>query len=211
MMLSIAMRWVAGCLLLASAQGLLLAPHGVASGAAARHAVRCGAPAMKKAAVKSKVVTVLLEADVEGLGVKGALVEVKPAYAENVLVNQGKGSIASQEMIDTALAEAAAALAKKAGAKKRAAEGKDMLQSKLSKSGLTIEVQVDKQTGEILESVTTETVAAAIKRAGVEVVASDISMPEITELGSVIAEVALHPEVTASVKVVVEKSKIPFS
>ena len=55
------------------------------------------------------------------------------------------------------------------------------------------------------------TMATTVEVTGVPVDAADLAMPQVTELGSVLAEVTLHPEVTQTVKIVVEKSKITFS
>ena len=153
-----------------------------------------------------KQVAVLLNAVVEGLGASGALVNVKPAFAENMLVRKGLGSIASREMIDRANAEAAAAAASAAVAKKYAEEAKQTLQTKFG-AGLVIEAQVDKE-GALKEVITAEMLANQLTRAGVKIEADAIQMADQTELGSVVAELTLHPEVSASVKVVVEKSKI---
>mmetsp|Transcript_19790 Transcript_19790/g.50370 ORF Transcript_19790/g.50370 Transcript_19790/m.50370 type:complete len:157 (-) Transcript_19790:562-1032(-) len=155
------------------------------------------------------MITVILGADVEGLGEKGSLVEVKPAYAENFLISKGLGEKASTELIEKVEAEQKEAAAAAAAAKKVAMSSKDALSQKFGSKGLVVEVQMSKE-GEITTEVTSSLIASAISRGGVQVEASCISIPEITELGSVIAEVDLHPEVSTSVKVVVEKSKIVF-
>ena len=154
------------------------------------------------------MMSVLLEQDVSGLGEKGSIVEVKPAYAENVLLTTGKGTIASQEILDRVAAEQAAAAAAAAAARKRADVDRDTLQGKFAK-GLVIEVQM--KDGQIERPITTKDVAADLSRAGVTVAEESIEMADITELGSSIATVALHPDVSMAVKVVVEKSKITFS
>ena len=136
------------------------------------------------------------------------LVEVKPAYAENFIVAKGIGSIASKELIAKIQAELEEEKANALKAKKVAEEKKEMLASKYAK-GLITEVQVKE--GKIAETIDAAAVVTMLARAGVTVEADDISMPEVTELGSVLAEVTLHPEVTHTIKVVVEKSKITFS
>ena len=62
-----------------------------------------------------------------------------------------------------------------------------MLMSKYAK-GLVTEVQM--KDGKIAEPVDAAAVAKMLARAGVAVEAGDIVMPEVTELGSVLAEVA---------------------
>lgn len=152
---------------------------------------------------------VLLEADVEGLGKMGALVEVKAAYATNVLVAKGLGCVASKEMVEqiakTEAEEKAALAAAKDGATKTKAE----LQQRYAKGGIVFEVQVAKDGS--IATVGSEEVAAELSRTGSTVRASDVEMADITELGSSeIATLYLHPEVEMSVKVEVAKSKITF-
>lgn len=171
--------------------------------------IRVASPAymMAKKTVKSKSVQVLLDADVEGVGEKGALVELKPAYAENVVVAKGLGAIATPEQIAQLAKELEEQMAKAAAAKQTALKAKETMAGKFAK-GLVIEVQM--KDGEITESVTSQSIADVLKRASVDVQAADIAMPDVTELGSFSAQVTLHPDVVSSLKVVVEKSKITF-
>merc|ERR1712070_483199 len=130
--------------------------------------------------------------------------EVKAAYAENFLVARGIGVIATPAMIEQAAADMAAKAAAAAAVLKAAKGAQETITSKYGKAGLKYEVQVDKD-GAPKESVTSVEVARELGRVGVTVTADDISMPEMTELGSVVAEVVLHPEVIAMLKVSVEK------
>lgn len=166
----------------------------------------CSAVMMAKKKQAGKMITVVLEADIEGLGSKGELAEVKPAYAENFLVAKGMGSIASKELIKQLEEEAAAAAAAAAAQKKKATDDKVALDQKFGKAGMKTEVQV--KDGEVQDTVDSETVAAMLTRAGIAVDSSAIEMPEVKDLGSVLVEVKLHPEVSATVKLNVEKSKI---
>ena len=73
-------------------------------------------------------------------------------------------------------------------------------------------VQVDKSTGLPLSPVTSANVAAELtSTANVKVAPESVQMDEIATLDSTVATVQLHPEVSVSLKVVVEKSKITFS
>ena len=77
---------------------------------------------------------------------------------------------------------------------------------------MVYEVQVDKSTGLPLSSVTSANIAAELASAAkVKVEPENVSMDEIATLDSAVATVQLHPEVSMSLKVVVEKSKITFS
>lgn len=159
---------------------------------------------------EGKKVTVLLEKDADGLGAAGDLVDVKPAYAENFLVARGVGVIASSEIIEQKKAEAEAAMEAAISARKTADKAKEAINAKYGKAGMTYEVQVTKD-GAIDGAVTSASIASELARAAIKVAADDIVMPEVSELGPVLAEVTLHPEVSATVKVNIVKSKITFS
>ena len=152
---------------------------------------------------------ILLEADVEGLGKMGQIVEVKVAYATNVIVAKGLGSVASKEMVAQIAKSEAEAVIASAEEKKKASATKATLQSKYAKAGIIFEVQVAKDGS--IATVGSEEVAAEISRSGTPVLAVNVEMDEITELGdSVIATVVLHKDVDMQVKVEVIKSKITF-
>merc|ERR1719152_252460 len=172
---------------------------------------RASAPIMMaKKVAKGKEVQVILGADIDGLGLKGTVVSVKPAYAENVIRRQNLGMVATPADLERIAKEQAEAAEIAAALKKKAEEVRDAVQSKYGKSGMTIEVQM--KDGKVGEEITSATVADLLKRAaGVTVAPDDINVPEITELGSVVAQLNLHPDVTSSLKVVIEKSKITFS
>ena len=153
---------------------------------------------------------VLLEADVEGLGKKGKLVEVKAAYATNVIVAKGLGSVASKAMVDQIAKTEAEAITAAAEAKKGASEMKATLQKRYAKGGIIFEVPVAKDGS--IDTVSGKDVAAELSRMGTAVQAENVEMTDITEAGtSEVATLQLHPEVVMSVKVEVLKSKISIS
>ena len=75
---------------------------------------RCAVTLLAKKAAKGKETLVVLLEPVKGIGKKGEVVSVKPAYAQNVLLAKGLGKVASPDVlkeIEKADAEAAAAAA----------------------------------------------------------------------------------------------------
>ena len=119
------------CLLLGQTTDALLLgnplPSTVAVSANARVASSAAMMA-KKPAAKSKLITILLEADVEGVGLKGEIIEVKPAYGENTIIAKGLGSKATKEQIQQAEADKLAKEAAALAAKKRAEDAsRDLL------------------------------------------------------------------------------------
>lgn len=194
---------------LVSICALVLATDALMLGGASATAPRACVSMMAK--TKTKMVKVLLSTDVEGLGLKGTVVEVKSAYAQNVLVPKQLGAVPTKEMLEQLAEEQAKAAEAAKAAKKTAEADKARLQQKYSK-GMIYEVQVDKGTGLPLSPVTSASVAAELAAAAkLKVAPESIQMDDISTLDSAVATVQLHPEVSMSLKVVVEKSKITFS
>merc|ERR1719163_2762333 len=104
-------------------------------------------------------------------------------------------------MIEQATAEAAVKAAAAAAALQAAREVEAALATKFGKGGLKYEVQVDRATGTSKETITSVEIAKELGRKGITVSAADIAMPEMNELGSTLAKVHLHPEVTTMLKV----------
>ena len=126
-------------------------------------------------------------------------------------MRQSLGKVATPDDLIRIAQEQADAKEKSEAQKAKAEAARDAINAKYGGKGMILEVQVDKD-GLPKESVTSADVAEMLKRAaGVAVASDDIELPEVTELGSVIAELKLHPAVGVSLKVVVEKSKITFS
>ena len=179
-------------------------------------AARVSCPAVmmaKKSATKSKSIPILLEADVEGIGLKGQIVELKPAYGENTIISKGLGVKATKEQVAQAEADELARVASAAAAKKGAEEAKLSIGNKYGSKGLVIERMFTLDGTMMSGAVTAEEVAQQLSRvAGVTIAPASVSMESIEEVGeSAIATVDLHPEVSASVKVVLQKSKITMS
>lgn len=150
---------------------------------------------------------IILDADVDGLGDKGSLVEVKPAYAENFIIKNGLGSVATKED-EQRLVEAEQAAAEQAAkAVKAAAAAKEAVAAKFGK-GLVIERMMGPDGKFRDDDVDAAAVASALERGGVKVAAEDVEMEVIEGVGSDVATLRLADGVTTTVKVVVKKSNI---
>merc|ERR1719478_1292724 len=118
---------------------ILLALLATGANALALGATRTGPVVMM---AKSKSISVVLNQDITGVGTKGVVVQVKPAYAENVIIRGGLGKIATpDELAKIEKAQAEAAEAAK-GLKKKAEAAKVTMSEKYA-NGLTFEVQPD--------------------------------------------------------------------
>jgi len=157
----------------------------------------------KKGGGAQKMVQVVLSVPIAGVGKAGDLVSVKPAYAENFVVRQGKGVVATPEKLkEIAAAEAAKAEAAVA-AKAAAVEADAKLQAVFGEEGAVVKKNVGPD-GAIFGSVTAADIAELLRdRAGLSVEKKNIKAPSLSSVGTGTAEVTLHREVVSKLKVVV--------
>lgn len=149
----------------------------------------------------SKRVQLVLNQDVSKLGRAGDLVDVAPGYARNYLIPQGlavrtnPGILKQVERRRELERQRLLELKKEADVQKKALE---------SAGSFKVAVQAGENEA-IFGTVTTQNVADAIQEAiGQEIDRRTITMPEVHKLGTYRAEIKLHPDVTASVEVLVE-------
>lgn len=176
-----------------------LAPAGAARASAVMMAKKKGKGGAGGAA---KVVQVMLTAPVKGLGKKGDLVAVKPAYAENMLIRAGLGALATPEMLQAYEAEQAEAAANASAAAAKAAADAATL-GKVFSEGCVVKKKVGPD-GSIFGSVSAAEIATLVtERSGVSVDKKSIDVPAFSKIGTGVAEVALHKTVSAKLKIVV--------
>lgn len=143
---------------------------------------------------------VVLLQDVKTLGKKGDVVEVKEGYAKNMLLPKKLGIEATPKALNDLKLQ-------KANADKKAAEAlaaAKELAAKLEAVPVKVAVKMGAG-GKVFGSVSTKEIAEAIqKEMGLEVDKKKISTDgAIKDAGTYTANVKLHPEVTAKVKVLV--------
>ena len=137
---------------------------------------------------------IILKEDIIGLGFKNEIVNVKPGYGRNYLIPYGKGVIAS-ESAKKQLAEDLKQKAVKLAKIKAEAEA---MAEKLNAVHLTITTKVS-ATGQIYGSVNNLHIAEELAKLGLEVNRKIIVLKDVKEVGSYVAQVKLHKEVTAEV------------
>lgn len=135
---------------------------------------------------------IILKQDVENLGFEFEIVSVKPGYARNFLIPQGKAVIATAKQreelnktLETRKAEEASLIA--------AAEEKS---SKLN--GLEIKIEAKVGSGDkLFGSVNNGDLAEALNKAGVEIEKKNIKIPgnTIKRLGKSTAKIRFHRDV----------------
>ncbi|KAH7439288.1 hypothetical protein KP509_04G054200 [Ceratopteris richardii] len=148
----------------------------------------------KKAPKRTQIV---LKEDVPLLGKTGELLTVKKGYFRNYLYPYGKAQIATPEFLKQIRLEQERKEAEKRRVKE-AAESDALMFKTIGLFNCRRKIGKGKQ---IFGTVTTQDLVDIIKaQTGREFDKRDITLPEIREIGEYVAEIKLHPEVTASVR-----------
>lgn len=145
---------------------------------------------------------VILLDDVENLGKRGDLVEVKRGYARNFLVPTRKAVEATERNLKalTHQKRVVASLLKK---EKKEVE---KLAERIAATSLSLPVQVGED-GKLFGSVTSRDIAEGLAKEGIEVDRRKIILEKpLKELGEFSVPVKLHPDVTANLTVFLVKS-----
>lgn len=138
---------------------------------------------------------VILKEDVQNLGYKDDVVNVKKGYARNFLIPQGKAVIAS-ESAKKVLAENQKQRAHKLAQIKADAQA---LADKMEGVTLTIGAKTS-TTGTIFGSITNIQIADALQEKGFEVDRKLIVIKgQVKEVGNYVATVKLHKEVSVEI------------
>ena len=141
-------------------------------------------------------VKLILKESVAGLGHAGDVVDVKPGFAKNFLVPQGKAVPASAAKIREV------EHLKRQIAEKLAKELADVRKAKQALEALQLEVKAKAgEEGKLFGSVTAAQVAELFAARGMPIDRRKIDLGEpIKELGDHTVSVRLHAEITATVR-----------
>lgn len=143
---------------------------------------------------------VILLEKIVNLGNLGDLVNVKPGYARNYLVPQGKATIATEENIKL-FEERRAELEKASADRLQAAQARE---KELSGQNVEITARASDE-GKLFGSVSVLEIAQAFSEKGLELSKSEIQLPEgpIKMVGEHEVAVSVHSEVNFTVTVAV--------
>ncbi len=141
---------------------------------------------------------VILLEKVHNLGNLGDVVKVKDGYARNFLIPQGKAKRATEDNLKAFEARRAELEKAQAAALQQAQDKGTKLEGQVIK--ITQKAGVD---GRLFGSVTNYDIVDALKAAGHEVERSQVRMPAgaLKQVGEYPIQVALHTDVTATIKV----------
>jgi large subunit ribosomal protein L9 len=151
------------------------------------------------------LVKVILSEDVLNLGEAGDLVSVKPGYARNFLLSQGKADLATEANVKQLEHQ------KRVVAEKVAKDLKDLRVIADRVRDTVIEVTANAgEDGKLFGSVTTAQIAQLLQEKGIQVDRRKIGLSEpIRQVGEHPVDVRLHRELVVEIKVVVTGSGVP--
>ncbi len=144
-------------------------------------------------------VNIILQENVDGLGVIGDQVTVKPGYARNYLVPKGLAIIANERNVKE-LEHQKRQLARKL---EKATKDAEAIKARIEKVACEF-VQRASEEGKLFGSVTSMDLEAKLQEAGIEIDRKKIQLAEpIKSLGEHTVNVKLDAGVVAELKVVV--------
>jgi large subunit ribosomal protein L9 len=150
-------------------------------------------------------VKIILREDVHGLGHAGTVVSVRPGYARNYLLPEGKAVLATEAGVKE-LEHHQRVIAEKVA---RELKSHQAVKSRLEGLKLSVAAQVGEE-GKLFGSVTAREIAELIAAQGVEIDRRTIQLAEpIKEAGTHTVAVRLHREVVANVKLEVTAANPP--
>ncbi|RJR35135.1 MAG: 50S ribosomal protein L9 [Desulfobacteraceae bacterium] len=142
---------------------------------------------------------IILTQDVDSLGMVGQTFEVKEGYARNYLIPKGMALEATKQNLRLMESQRKSIEEKRLKAKDEAERAKQGLSDLV----ITIAQKVGEE-DKLYGSVTSMDIADELEKKGIELDRKRIKMDRpIKTLGEFMVPVKLHPEVTATIKVVV--------
>jgi large subunit ribosomal protein L9 len=150
-------------------------------------------------------IKIILREDVYGLGEAGSVVSVRPGYARNFLLPEGKAILATESSVKE-LEHHQRAIADKVAKEMKSHRA---LKDRLEGLRLTISAQVGEE-GKLFGSVTSREIADLINAQGIELDRRKIDLSDpIKEAGAHTVAVRLHKDVVAQVKLEVTAANAP--
>ncbi len=147
-------------------------------------------------------IQVILREDVHALGDAGDIVSVKPGYARNFLVPEGKALLATAERVNEVEHQ------KRVISEKNAKELKDLESVKAKLQGIVLEIEAQAgDEGKLFGSVTAQNLAERLADKGLSVDRRKIVLNEpIKTLGEHTVSIRLRSDVVAEFKVTVKSA-----
>jgi len=148
-------------------------------------------------------VKVILREDIPRLGDAGEVVDVRPGFARNFLLPQGKAILATESSV-TALEHHQRVIGEKVTRERKALEAE---KARIEAVVLEIAVQVGEE-GKLFGSVTSAQIAELLAEKGVAIDRRRLELPEpIKEAGEHRVPLRLHRELVAQVRLTVKAAE----
>ena len=141
---------------------------------------------------------IILKQDVDTLGHKNQIVNVKPGYANNFLIPQGIAKAAT-ESAKKMLAED---IKQQAHKEDKRVNDANTVANKINSLTISIAAKAN-ESGKIFGTITAADVAAQIAKQGVEVDKKDIKIENIKEVGEHKATIKIYRTITAEPTIIV--------
>lgn len=147
---------------------------------------------------------VILKQDVKGQGKKGDIVNVNDGYARNFLIPKGLAEEGHADALNSAI------LKKQAQAFHKQEEKRLAIKAKAELEKLTVVLKVKcGENGKVFGSITNAAISSQLQKMGYTVDKKKIVLKEpIKNAGSYILDIKLAADVTAKIKVEIEKEKV---
>ena len=159
---------------------------------------------MRKYIMKRNIMRVILLQDIEKLGKKYEIKEVKSGYARNFLLPKGLAKPATKETLKWVQ------LQKEIQGKKEEVELKKVQRFASEIDGLevVIPVKVGKEQNQLFESITSQKISDKLKELGFEIKKGQIILEEpIKELGEFPVKICFEHNLEVEIKVIVTEEK----
>lgn len=134
---------------------------------------------------------VILQRNINNIGVKGSVVKVKGGYARNYLIPQKDVLPATKENL-LKLQKIKSELEKQNA---KALEAAKKLAESVQKLSITISRKANTLDGKLFGAVMPRDIVQELAKSNIDVTTKDIAMPNIKQIGEYIVEVVLHPNV----------------
>lgn len=139
---------------------------------------------------------IILKQEIDTLGYKDQIVNVKPGYANNFLIPQGYAVVATA----SAKKMHAENLKQRAHKEEKMVADATTLVAKLEALTVTLSVKAN-ENGRIFGSITSADIVSAISAKGIELDKRSVKVPVIKEIGAYTASVRVYKEVGATIKI----------
>lgn len=139
---------------------------------------------------------IILKQDVDNIGHKDQIVNVRPGYANNYLIPQGYASAATASA-KKVLAEN---IKQRAHKEEKMVKDATAIADKLAATVIAISAKAS-EGGKIFGSITSADIASAIEAKGIEVDKRNIKVESIKEVGSYTATIKIYKDIVATVAI----------